>query len=278
MDLTFLPKHYVDFINLFGVDKLYEIRIRLGFPLKINYNNKFYTSNNKFICTSFDINHIISLTTEKSVYAYNDFIKQGYITTKNGIRIGLSGECVFEGENIITIKNFTSLNVRIPHEIKDCSKEIFPYVCTESLLSTLIISPPFYGKTTILKDLTRKLNETNKFSILLVDERGEFEKINGENVDKIKYSNKKYAFSYGIRSLSPHVIITDELSGENDWFCVKNAIFSGVKVIASCHGKDLEEIKSKDYFIKVFDRYVVLNDKGQADNEIKFYDGEFNLL
>lgn len=278
MDLSFLPNHFIDFININGTDKLYEIRIRNGFPIKINYDNVYYTSENKFNCTSQDIENIISTVTERSVYAFNEYIKNGFITTKNGLRIGLAGECVIDSGQVITIKKIQSLNIRIPHEIENCSKLIFPHVFLDEILNTLIISPPFCGKTTILKDLAIKLNRLDKYSILIVDERAEFENINGINIDKIKYGSKDFAFNYGIRSLSPDLIITDELSTVSDWNCIKNAIYSGVKVLASCHGKDINDIKNKNGFLNVFERYVILKNNGQAGEVDKILDKDFNEI
>ena len=278
MDLSFLPLHYLQFLEKFGTDKLFEVRIRQNYPLRINYDNKIYTSANQFICTHFDIEQIISNVTEKSIYAYNEYIKKGFITTKTGLRIGLSGECVYDNGQVVTIKNFTSLNVRIPHNINNCSAKIFPFIYNDKIYNTLIISPPFLGKTTILKDLAVKLNNIDKYSILIVDERNEFSEIKGENIDVIKYGEKEYAFNYGIRSMSPNVIITDELTNKNDWECVKNAILSGVKVVASCHGKDIKEISNKTNFINVFDRYVILNNQGQAGVLKEVYDGDFKIL
>jgi len=128
MDISFLPKHYIDFIKTFGTDKLYEIRIRSGFPLKINFDEKYYISKNQFECSLKDIEYIISIVTERSVYAFNEHIKNGFITTKNGLRIGIAGECVLDDDKVTTIKKIQSLNIRIPHEIENCSKEIFPYL------------------------------------------------------------------------------------------------------------------------------------------------------
>ena len=136
----------------------------------------------------------------------------------------------------------------------------FEKICNErNLFNTLIISPPFCGKTTVLKDLAIKINGLNLGSILIIDERAEFENVQGINIDKILYSDKLYAFEYGVRSMSPSIVITDELVTKNDWLCAKKATDCGVKIIASCHAASIDDVKRKDYFIEnVFERYVVL--------------------
>ena len=98
----------------------------------------------------------------------------------------------------------------------------------------------------------------------------------GENIDKISFCDKNYAFEYSIRSLAPKIIITDELGCQSDWTCVLNAVSCGVKIIASCHSDSVESVTKKCWFNKnVFERYVVLADKNSAH---KIYDGDFNLL
>lgn len=290
MKLDFLPKHLKDAINQIDINQLYEIRLRTNYPIKINYNNKIYYllnngislfNNNSIICNNDDIEYIINQITEHSIFAFNDRIKEGYITTSKGVRVGLAGECVFNNGKIQTIKNILSLNIRIPHLINECSKNFFNKIVDHNnkIFSTLIISCPFLGKTTILKDIAIKVNKLNFCSILIIDERGEFSEVSGENIDSIKYSDKLYAFNYGIRSMSPTLIITDELINENDWQCVKNAISSGVKIIASCHCDNLEHLKFKNFFIKdLFDRYVVLKNSENFGQVDKIYNKDFDII
>ncbi len=287
MDFNFLPNKFSSAINLLDLDKLTEIRCRVNYPVIIKYGGRLvYLSpkgattlrNNALIFYMQDIIYIINKVTENSIYAFNDKIKQGYLTTENGLRIGIAGECVFNDGKIQTIKKFTSLNIRIPHFIDGCSNFILEKIYNGQVLNTLIVSPPGFGKTTILKDLGLKLNKYNLGSILIIDERGEFSETQGENIDKILYSDKLYAFDYGVRSLSPNIVITDELSSKDDWTCVNHAVNSGVKIIASCHGDSVESLYSKEFFNNIFDRYIILNGVGEP-GQIKFiYDKEFNLL
>lgn len=273
MDLNFLPKNYYDIINKINIDKLYEIRLRINNPIKVNYDcSYYYLSSNgitifkeeALMCYNETINEIINNVCEFSLYAFNDKIKNGYITTKDGIRIGISGEVVYENGKIITLKNFQSLNIRVPHNIHGCANEIYNMLFNKEIYNALIISPPFYGKTTLLKDLIRCFNDKQLYQILVIDERGEFYDVKGENIDFIRFSDKYYAFECGIRSLSPKIVITDELSSINDWQCAKKAAQSGINIIASSHGKNIEDVLYSSNFIKnVFDRYVVLDDKGK---------------
>ena len=279
MNLNFLPSRYKETFNKIDLYKLTEIRMRVGFNVKIVLNNKRISLKN-LICEEKDIEYVLKCVTESSLYAFNDRIKEGYITTKEGVRIGLSGECVFDKNEIVTIKNINSLNVRIPHSIYGCSKQIIPYILLNGQVkNTLIISPPFLGKTTILKDLVNVLNELNSLSILIIDERGEFSNSSGENIDILSYCNKTYAFECGIRSMSPSVIITDELSGIKDWQGVETVKNSGVKIIASCHGESVFDIvNKKDYIKDIFDVFIQLKSQGLPGQISKIFDGKLNVL
>ena len=286
--MLFLTDRLRSALNKADMRSFSEIRLRIGFPIYGVQNGKrIYLSENgvtlekckAYICSDQDIMHCIEFATEKSLYAFNDRLKQGYLTTKDGVRIGLTGDCVFKDDKIITIKNISSLNIRIPHEIKDCSRKIYDKLFLHKILNTLIIAPPSKGKTTILKDLARKFNEYTENSILIIDERGEFANIVGENIDKVKFSNKLYALNYALRSMSPNLVITDELQTFDDWQSAKVAASSGIKIIASCHGNDVFDLKKKDYFIKdVFQRYVVLDNEKPAGTVRNFYDQNFNNI
>lgn len=284
-----MPAEISEALSKIDADKLYEIRIRLGFPVLLNVNGqKAYLTENGYsifsekaiICNEKTIKNIIDELTEHSIYAFNDRIRQGYLTTKEGVRVGLAGECVYDGNNLLTIKNITSLNLRIPHEIYGCADKFFGVVTDSGQIkNALLISPPFFGKTTILKDLSRKLNEKFNKSIMIIDERGEFESVKGINIDTVKYSDKLYALTFGLRSMSPEIIITDELIERRDWQCALTAINSGLKIIASCHAESAKDLLRKEYFIKnIFDRYVVLDNNNGFGKIREVFDGEFNKL
>ena len=149
MDFSFFPENYQKSLDNVNLSKLYEIRLRLNFPVKINVdginlylceNGGTFFKNNALICEKTDIEHVIKQVTENSFYAFNENIKNAFLTTKSGFRIGLAGECVFENENVQTIKNISSLNIRISHEIIGCSNNLIPYIINnDNFLNSLII-------------------------------------------------------------------------------------------------------------------------------------------
>ena len=252
---------YEKISNNFLWDYVQEIRIRTGKPIVVCYKGyfKILVDKNNYmvspIVANADlINYIVSVATKRSLYAYNHQIKQGYITTDSGIRIGLCGTVVYDKKEIATVKNITSLNIRVPHNQKGCSDSIIDLISQNNKVkNTLIISPPGAGKTTLVRDVVFKLsNEKNIGNILVVDERFE---IAGEGnclfdvgsfVDVISGSSKSYAFHEGLKTMNPKVIVCDEVSKEEDVESIIETSRSGVSVIATAHAENVCDLKSKN--------------------------------
>ena len=268
------------------LSRLYEIRLRRNCPIVVNYNGKNELlltgglgQGEKVFVNVQMIEKVLRRATENSLYAYNNQLKQGYITARGGVRIGVAGETV-PSDNLlpITIKNVNSLNIRIPHEILGCSKNIFKFIYNNEtgIKNTLIISPPGAGKTTILRDIACKLSTDVKtiYNVLIVDERFEIAAcVDGEamlnvgfNTDIISGSTKSFGFENGVRVLRPDVIITDELMNKDDSIACINAINSGVKVVASIHAKNHIEVLNKEMFSilikeRYFERIIILSNR-----------------
>ena len=170
---------------LFSCDKskLYELRIRVGKPVMVNYEGKFcYLSakgvtvcrKDAMIATQDDVEKVIRHVSEFSLYAVSEQLNKGYITTKKGERLGIAGEYVQENGKILALHRFTSVNVRFPHEVIGCSDFVYPYVTDgKTVHNTLILSRPGLGKTTLLRDLCRHLSDELFINLLVADERGE---------------------------------------------------------------------------------------------------------
>lgn len=275
------------------IENIYEIRVRFNSPIMLNIGGEYrplknVLAGNKVIyADSRLIDYIISKATDSSLYSYNNQIKQGFVTVSGGIRVGVTGEAVIgDNENIKTIKNFSSLCIRIPHEIKNCAATAMNFILGNNIKNTLIISPPGAGKTTFLRDIARTLSDNSKyFNTLIIDERFEIAaSINGLPTmdigcysDIISGSSKSFGFKEGIRTMRPDIIICDELATKEDVDSVKLAINSGVKVIASAHSSSHNELRKKPEFLsifteRVFDRYIVLSTR----NGMGTYEGVFD--
>ncbi|MDR0975731.1 MAG: hypothetical protein LBM01_02075 [Christensenellaceae bacterium] len=300
--LRILPEELKAVFMKLPLHKVYEIRFRVAQPILVNVSGrKFFLSGdglcekkeNALILNREQIDGILHTATNYSFYAVNEQIKQGFITIAGGIRIGITGEVVEEKGEVITLKNIQALNVRIPHEIKNASLAAVPYIFGENRpLKTLVIAPPGAGKTTFLRDIANQISEHYAgLNVLILDERGEIASVIdskpaltvGDFADIISGGNKTFGFRCGLRSMSPDVIITDEIATQNDIDMIREAARSGVSVMASVHAGSLAELKEKPNFRdlileKVFDRYVVLRIGDHAGVVDGVYDSNAHLM
>lgn len=296
-----LPSKIISALSNLNYANLQEIRLRVNKPVTVRYMSNYYFlgesgivsgRNSAIIIKTQEIADIVHKASNYSLYTINDNLKQGYITLVSGERLGIIGQVVSEKNSVITVKNFSSLNIRIPHEIKGISNDIMDdLMVSEEFLNTLIVSSPGIGKTTLLRDIIRNLSSARiAKNVLVVDERNEISASqNGESKmdlgdfsDIITFSNKEFAFTNGIRSMSPEIIATDEIGTKNDYETILKASFCGVKVLATIHAKDINELLKKPDFdvlknSKIFKRFVVLSIKN-GRRVIELYDEDFEEI
>ncbi len=276
---SFLPQNVQDALKHINAKYLYEIRLRAENPVCVNYGGKYRflslygltdAIDKALICDMMDIEECVYHAGKCSVYSVEEQIKQGFITAENGVRIGLAGEYVYDKGKPLAMRNFTSLCVRIPHEIVGCGQAIYERCMSDKVQSILIASSPGQGKTTILRDLARILSEKTRKNLLICDERGEIavKKI-GVSCDVIKYADKAVAFEAGIRSMRPDIMITDELSSA-DCKSLQRAKNAGITILASAHLTEMRDVSSE--FLDLFDYFVFL-DNDEIGKIKGIYDG-----
>lgn len=253
--LEFLPDVIKSAINLVGTEGLREIRIRAGKPIYICKFGQASVLKYKKVEITADLNmidYIIKQVSDYSLFTVENSIKRGFITSKSGERIGVCGECVYEGNLIYSIKNITSLCIRVPCEIKGASEMLF----IEELKgkNILILSPPAKGKTTVLRDLIKNLSQKYGQNILVCDERNELSATSGsasfdlgKTSDVILFSSKIYTMNTGVRALNPSVIAMDELTSDEEAKAVRETVYSGVNVICTAHADSLNGFKNRSF-------------------------------
>ena len=260
--------------------KLYEIRLRVGQPvfLSYEYGESVLCQNGKklYMATQEDLQETLEYMTGYSLYAYEEEIRQGFISIPGGHRAGVTGKVILDGNKVRGMKYISCINVRLSHQIPGCAEPVMPYIYEkERVLHTLILSPPGCGKTTLLRDIIRLLsNGWRNFpgmTIGVVDERSEIggcyqgiaQNDLGMRTDILDGCPKAEGMQMLIRSMSPQVVAVDELGKEEDFQAVEAVIHSGCRLIATAHGNSLKDLLEHPFFQKmqrekVFERYIVL--------------------
>lgn len=281
--LNFLPPELRRAIDCLNINFLTEIRIRRGQPVIIEYRGEYVyinkcgaSSNRDGAIRIYDVDRLLGSAIADGVYAYSEQLKNAFVTLDGGARVGVAGEYVTEKGQITAVRCVTSLNIRIPHDIKGCARGIYSATLQNGLHSVLIFSPPGFGKTTMLRDIARYLGKDN--NVLVFDERNEIAAADcdgdgyplGERCDVVRGGDKLTAFACAIRVMKPQVIITDELYGERDIAAVKYVADCGIAICASTHVTDEKILKDMP-----FDYYCRLTGIGK---KVIIYDKNFDIV
>lgn len=280
--LSCFPESFVKaYSALYGEYKkdVNEIRLRSGLPASLTMRGK-----NMFLSHSGELMYeaspsCVEITKEElektvynlcsgSLYSYSESIKQGYIT-RYGFRIGICGDATYENGRLAGFSNFFSINVRIPSVNVSCTEKICEYIGSRGFEHTggiLAVSPPGMGKTTFLRSLCIKLSsgimikgQRRIFRTSIVDERNEIyiqSAFKNCLCDVISGCAKDAGIEICTRSMSPEVIVCDEIGNELEAELVRKACTKGIVFIASCHGKNFSDVIKKDYMRGLFESGV----------------------
>ena len=285
MTLSFLPQSVKTALDNLNGNYLTEIRMRAGQPIVIEYKGRYCylgefgaTERIKSALICKEVNSVLSAAMENSVYAYTEQLKNAFVTIGGGIRIGIAGEYVTEGGLIKTVQKPTSLNIRIPHDAAGCAGELYKLLNDIKPKSTLIFSPPGYGKTTLLRDYARYSGGQSDTNVLVYDERYELSAMDGSGssydlgicCDVVRGGDKMSGFANAIRAMKPNVLICDELYGDKDFAAIAFALDCGIKVICSTHFSDKSTLCNMP-----FECYVELTGIGK---QAIVYDKNFDII
>ena len=280
--------------NNIPFSELQEIRLRIGKPLIIVSDNIEFVLHK--IIEKEELMEILEYVSNYSLYAFENELKQGFITIEGGHRVGMTGQVQIEDGEVKNIKHISSMNIRISHEVLNCADVIFPYITEDKqICNTLIISPPRCGKTTMLRDLIRQVSDGNRWvrgcTVGVVDERSELggcylgvpQNKLGIRTDILDCCPKSKGMLMLVRSMAPQVIAVDEIGSAEDIHALEYAMHCGCKMLATVHGTSMEEIRKKpilDELIKrhKFERYVVLGNTHHIGEVEGIYDNRGSVL
>ncbi len=295
-------------VDRFNIDykELLEIRLRVNEPLIFVFSHgDFFVCNRcglvdeveeAYVVTQSDIKATLDFISGYSLYAYEDEIRQGFITVKGGHRVGLAGQVILDKGRVRSVKNISFINIRVSHQVRGCGEELLPYIIKNGrLLHTLIISPPGCGKTTLLRDIIRLVSNGSSYSkglsVGVVDERSELAACHmgvpqndvGIRTDILDCCPKAEGMLMLLRSMNPKVIAVDEIGGREDIEAISYVINSGCGILATVHGDSIDDIRNKPILRKlveekVFSRYIVLGRNPQVGSIESIFDERGNEL
>ncbi|MEG0687442.1 MAG: stage III sporulation protein AA [Hungatella sp.] len=287
-------------------EEVQEIRLRVHAPLLMVYRNQeYYVSPDgrlsrfaadAYLASREELRETMEYISNYSLYAFEEEMKQGFITIQGGHRIGIAGKTIVDDCGIRTMKYISFINVRLSHQIKGCASFVLPYLYEDGdILHTLIISPPRCGKTTLLRDLIRQVSNGTEaepgMNVGVIDERSEIgacyqgvpQNELGIRTDILDCCPKAKGMMMLIRTMSPRVVAVDEIGSREDLEAMEYVMNCGCKLIATVHGNSVEDIKQKPILRKLvqertFERYIVLNNKGRIGHIDQIYGSHGNQL
>lgn len=288
------------------LDQLQEIRLRAGKPLMLLYDNKerlvghesgFVTeASQAYQVSAQEIQETMTCLSHYSIYAYEEEIRQGFLTIQGGHRIGLAGKVLSDQKGIRSIRPITFLNVRLAHQVKGCADPLMPWMYANGRpCHILILSPPGCGKTTMLRDVIRQFSNGCKFGegrrVGVVDERSEIaacyrgipQNDVGMRTDVLDACSKVRGMEMLLRSMNPEILAVDEIGSREDLQAIESVINCGCRLLATAHGDSVEKLELRPALRqmidgKIFERYVILGRRNKIGHVEAILNADRNYL
>lgn len=242
-----------------------EIRLRVGrCPAVVLPEGEIAGGSNPV--TAADLAGVLDLATGASVHAARRSMAEGYVTAKGGYRVGICGTAVVQAGEVTGFRSLSSVSIRIPRQISVAGAGVLERLWEDGrFMSTILIAPPGCGKTTLLRDLIRRMaSGSDPLRVALADERSEVAAVYegraqmdvGEKTDVMDGCPKAQACMLLLRAMNPQVIAMDEITAPADIDAITAAANCGVALLATAHGNDPEDLSRRALYRRLLETEV----------------------
>ena len=230
-----------------------ELRLRAGWPMSVLLPGGEQSLGGPPV-TCGELEQLLEIASQASLHAVLFQLCQGYLTLEGGHRLGLCGTAAMEGGEIRALRTLSSASIRIARQVPGACAPVLDRLCPGGRLTdTLILSPPGLGKTTLLRDLVRRVSEGEgcvPLRVGLADERGEVAALCrglpqlavGRRTDVVEGCPKGQGLLLLLRAMNPQVLAADEITAPEDAAALLTAAGCGVTLLATAHGDNREDL------------------------------------
>lgn len=266
----YLPQAWIAALEALPMQEqagIQELRLRAGEPVMLSFSSDDRTlcvsrsstlhQPDAIVCRPEQLETCFLRFCEESVYAHEAELREGFVAVRGGVRVGVAGTAVLDGDRVRTVRQVTSLCIRLPRRHAGCAASLIPLICSAGAVrSTLLVGEPSSGKTSLLRDIAATL-AARRVRVAVVDERGELGGVDGlRGCDVLRGYPKAVGILQAVRCLAPQVVVFDELGDTAEIAAVAACAHAGVATVASLHGRSPFELAQKNAVREMIDREV----------------------